>query len=322
MSMTRINYLDNTKALLIILVVIGHAIQFNLIDYQDNFIFRFIYSFHMPLFLAISGYLVYRPQVVKNVIKKRSLQLLLPFLTWAIITPFLTTGAFDIERITQSLLYPDCGLWFLYHLFVYNVIMNISEQLSKEQRKYTQGFILVAFYICMFICMYIWRTKFNFTQLCWYFPFFITGYYIRKYESIWYKQEKVIMIVAGVIFIVGMPFWMMRDDPLFYKWLNLGALFAYLYRFAIMESGLLFFFILSKKYFNNSYSVLTSLGKNTLGIYALQFLVLGYLATLFSIENIWIMIVLISLICVPCCYYITLLIREVKYLRTALIGEK
>lgn len=138
----------------------------------------------------------------------------------------------------------------------------------------------------------------------------------------WYKKEKIIIIVAGVIFIAGMPFWMMRENPLFYKWFNLGALFAYLYRFSIMESGLLFFFIISKKYFNNSYPVLASLGKNTLGIYALQFLVLGYLATLFSNVNIWIIIVLTSLICVPSCYYITILIRKVKYLRTVLIGEK
>ena len=48
----------------IILVIIGHSIQYgsgsNFIEKQmffNNYLFKFIYSFHMPLFIMISGYL-------------------------------------------------------------------------------------------------------------------------------------------------------------------------------------------------------------------------------------------------------------------------
>ena len=58
--------LDLAKGILIILVVLGHAIQYsgngNWEDSQlffDDIVFRAIYSFHMPLFMMISGYLFY-----------------------------------------------------------------------------------------------------------------------------------------------------------------------------------------------------------------------------------------------------------------------
>lgn len=48
----RLPYLDSIKGILIILVVVGHAIQYCLSTYEMNFTFRFIYSFHMPLFFC------------------------------------------------------------------------------------------------------------------------------------------------------------------------------------------------------------------------------------------------------------------------------
>lgn len=57
----RSEYLDFLKAILIITVLLGHCIQYGG-GYEDNSffdnkLFKFIYSFHMPLFMLISGYL-------------------------------------------------------------------------------------------------------------------------------------------------------------------------------------------------------------------------------------------------------------------------
>ncbi len=46
---------DIAKGVAIILVVVGHSIQFHLSEFDDNPVFRAIYSFHMPLFMAVSG---------------------------------------------------------------------------------------------------------------------------------------------------------------------------------------------------------------------------------------------------------------------------
>ena len=56
--------IDVVKAFAIISVVIGHGIQYGFSAdylrsgaYFDNVLFKIIYSYHMPLFMLISGYL-------------------------------------------------------------------------------------------------------------------------------------------------------------------------------------------------------------------------------------------------------------------------
>ena len=54
----------------------------------DNIVMKVIYSFHMPLFIAISGYLFWfsvKNHGMFNSIKKRVARLLPVCLTWAII---------------------------------------------------------------------------------------------------------------------------------------------------------------------------------------------------------------------------------------------
>lgn len=192
----RFQYLDNSKAILIVLVILGHVIQGSIEDYQHNPIFRFIYSFHMPLFLAISGYLTYKPKYDSVLIKKRAVQLLVPFVAWAFLSPVLQKGVIDIDTTFNALLYPDNGLWFLYNLFVYSAIFNISERLSEMFAK-KQELILCAFVFLLVCAMAVFKTKFNCSQLCWYLPFFVIGYYMRKYSELVEKRESLILMLGG-----------------------------------------------------------------------------------------------------------------------------
>ena len=64
MQKTRNVYIDIVKAVAIILVVFGHCIQYgsgseflSSTAFFENKVFIFIYSFHMPLFMLVSGYL-------------------------------------------------------------------------------------------------------------------------------------------------------------------------------------------------------------------------------------------------------------------------
>ncbi len=50
-------FFDNAKFLLIMLVLIGHVITINRADNRINLAtYNWIYTFHMPLFIFISGY--------------------------------------------------------------------------------------------------------------------------------------------------------------------------------------------------------------------------------------------------------------------------
>ena len=61
----RIKWIDTAKGIAIVLVVIGHVVQsyHNVNLYEDSVLFnfssRFVYSFHMPLFMLVSGMLLY-----------------------------------------------------------------------------------------------------------------------------------------------------------------------------------------------------------------------------------------------------------------------
>lgn len=47
---------DFLRGIAIFLVLLGHSIQWTDPEWQHNLLFEGIYSFHMPLFMFISGY--------------------------------------------------------------------------------------------------------------------------------------------------------------------------------------------------------------------------------------------------------------------------
>ncbi|WP_024508416.1 nodulation factor fucose acetyltransferase NolL [Bradyrhizobium sp. ARR65] len=80
--------LDFAKGVLIILVIVGHLIQYIIYGgdgFWDSASFKWIYMFHMPLFMAISGYLSSRALLGKSftqALRDRAMQLLAPMLFW------------------------------------------------------------------------------------------------------------------------------------------------------------------------------------------------------------------------------------------------
>ena len=322
MQAKRLPYLDSIKGVLIILVIIGHAIQFCIPDYEQNFCFRFIYSFHMPWFFFVSGYLANRGYYNSSVIGKRACQLLIPFIVWAFFAPLLQTDSIDIDKRLQVLIYPDKGLWFLYNLFVYSAIFNIAEFLEEKYRIrhiVTVGAVVIILYVLMFL----FHTKFNCSQLCYHIIFYGIGYYYKWLQSTCVKYNSHILnCLFGVVFALTVPFWTTNGEPLFYQYINLGGTFSYLYRYGVQVVGMLFFYNLGERYLNRSLPILQKMGISTLGIYAVQFTILRYLVEFIPIELVLSKIIVVSIIAIPLSYFAVVLIRKVKYVRLLLIGEK
>ena len=81
MAKERLIWLDSLKGWLILIVVLGHAIQYCLPEdaCENDYLWNLIYSFHMPAFMAASGFINYRS--IRNVgefVRKVPLRLLLP----------------------------------------------------------------------------------------------------------------------------------------------------------------------------------------------------------------------------------------------------
>lgn len=127
----RISYIDALRGFAIVLVVLGHAIQYSVVNFDDQPIFRLIYAFHMPLFMFISGFVYHHEERNPWLFLRKKLRfLVLPFVSWLLVSLlwFHTVNAHNaIEFLLGILKSPDAGgLWFLWVLFLIYVVMAFS----------------------------------------------------------------------------------------------------------------------------------------------------------------------------------------------------
>lgn len=110
---------DNVRGILIFLVVLGHALEyFRLHSGIGSFLYIFIYLFHMPVFVFISGYFS------KNLQKGRQTAVktfLIPYLLLNIMLSLILLAMGKIEAIL--ILSPGWTLWFLYCMFIWRLLL-------------------------------------------------------------------------------------------------------------------------------------------------------------------------------------------------------
>ena len=111
-------FLDNYKALLILLVVIGHFIE---PCYTNNVFLTIlkwvIFSFHMPAFIFISGYFSKKDMGLEKLIQK----LVIPYFVFELLYYFL----YVLVIHKETGLYfnrPKFSLWYLMSLFFWRII--------------------------------------------------------------------------------------------------------------------------------------------------------------------------------------------------------
>lgn len=137
----RKQWIDIAKGIGIILVVLGHVTK-------NRILIRIIYSFHMPLFFFLSGYLINKNCGARifdiHYIKNKFIQLILPFCEYRII---LVVYWLLIERQFREL---DVGpIWFLpVMFFTYIMISIILPYLKKLKYK---CFLLISFILLLFV---------------------------------------------------------------------------------------------------------------------------------------------------------------------------
>ncbi len=133
MRNARLDWLDTAKGLAIVLVVIGHVTSNYVTDKSADVatVFHslhwFIYSFHMPLFFMISGYL-FRSSLKKDIETTAVNKLIaygipyaaFSFLYWVVKAAAgeLVHNGVGIKDILLIPLFPLSFLWYLYALLI------------------------------------------------------------------------------------------------------------------------------------------------------------------------------------------------------------
>ena len=186
-------YWDIIKGVAIFLVVLGHSLQYFYIDsaYSNtDFLFNFIYSFHMPLFMVVSGYFAYSSfsKPIYEVFKKKFIQIMIPNVTWSLLTSILVYLNNPSKSFSFSL-----GYWYLNALWGCYVIFGIGNSLRLKCSWLVYPYILMV---------YAFGELLNISYLISMLPFFGIGLLIRKYTKFLENQYVLIFTVTFPLIIL------------------------------------------------------------------------------------------------------------------------
>lgn len=196
----RVFYYDNAKFLLIFLVVIGHFITTFIGNQVIEEIYIFIYLFHMPAFILLSGFFskgFQKPGYVLKVTKK----ILGPYFLFQIIYSFYYYVLFDESELTIAIFKPHWSLWFLLSLYCWHLMLFVFTKI-----KYS---LLIAGLLGLVVGYFdIIGGYLSLSRTIVLFPVFLLGYYMKKehFEKLISKQGKLFSAIALVVMLFVIHF--------------------------------------------------------------------------------------------------------------------
>lgn len=197
----RILTADVIKGAGIVLVVLGHAIQSNLDSFDQNIFFRIIYSFHMPLFMVVSGWFAKPGEPTR--IRKDAIRLLVPVLSWYVIQWFVTGEAAKVslaQYFFEFLKAPDLGLWFLWILFLCHAVIFGCRHLERLTG-------IAAYFIGAVALWLIPLHSFGIPMLRFNFLFFLGGYAVARNWSAIAPYRTWVVSLSAVTWPIAFHFW-------------------------------------------------------------------------------------------------------------------
>ena len=186
----RIGYLDYVKLATIYLVIVGHVLKMMVHGYAvGGRLISFIYSFHMPLFMLLSGYFLSSKlgqMPVVELLRKKGRQLLLPALTCTFICCIYLWLTKEHPNYRDEII---GNSWFLKTLFVYYVLFGLLKRLPVND-----WVLCVASCTALFVIPGCTSLQVNLL-----FPYFWGGYLLRKYsilERICFSWRYALVVVS------------------------------------------------------------------------------------------------------------------------------
>ena len=202
--MVRIQYLDLAKGIAILCVLIGHFMQYAT-DSEAmttrTLLWEFIYSFHMPLFMLLSGYFIHFDIDIER-LRKRFMCLIVSGILWSSIIALtlyvLVNYAHFRNPIEDQTFFLRVfkQFWFLSCLFFCYIAGVMSVSIIKNE--------VMAFVVSTLLLM-IFCVEENF-HIAFLYPYMWMGYYMRKHHVI-EKMSWSIIFSLSVAFIVLLMFW-------------------------------------------------------------------------------------------------------------------
>lgn len=219
---------DNAKAFLVTLVIVGHLTTTDIApsrEWVDN-LAKFIYFFHMPVFMIISGRFS-RGRIERREYGKAICQILIPYL-------ILETGiiliysALNIKQSNFAYIYPMFGLWYLFVLFIYLVITPTFLKL-----RHPMILALLAVLLSLFLPSTLYG---GFHRALTFYPFFLFGYFTSKMDFSFCKRWwfRLISFLFFVALLISLLLW---GDRFVFQIFNLRVAYGELEKNQLLVIG-------------------------------------------------------------------------------------
>lgn len=330
LAVSRIAYLDLVKCVAIWLVLWGHAIT-QLMNHElgQNPAYVFIYSFHMPLFMMVSGFFARSSfkLTAKELVWKKFKQLIWPALIfgalWYGTDLLLGNREFSVMGVIR---FEAEAYWFLKSLFFAYLIGYLAFKCGRYKW-------LAIIASCALFCLLQLRGQ-TFFKMGNMLPFFYLGMFIKEWIPWIHRNKYIWMLIALVIFACAFYFYSLdyAFAVYFFKTLTWESLGNWMYYLLVGLSGSLMVItacmIICEKLGETSIvRALSKIGQHTLSIYLLQKLLLEILLPHFwKVEmNLWIFDLaftpFIAFVFLFICYGITKLIKQNCYTKALFLGE-
>lgn len=289
----RNSYIDVIKGISIISVVFGHCIQygsgsdfFELADYYSDWLFKLIYSFHMPLFAVISGYLFFfsiQKRSSKEILIKQFRTLVIPIIAWTLTITFADTVVrlfFGNFRISFSWFKDTIrlcltNLWFLWGIFYCSLAVIFIHKLFRDS---------ITAYLLLLPVLLLIPNRLNSDFYVFLYPYFIGGYLFNKHSLAVTVNNSRKSIRYFTIIIIAVIYFVMLANYRYEHFVYttgvsliggdaLQRLSTDIYRWAIGFLGSILVMVsvkLCMGFCEKLNKIIASLGTKTMGIYIIS----------------------------------------------------
>lgn len=196
----RIFVFDNIKALLIVLVVIGHAADYYTKDSEAmRIFFVYTYLFHMPLFIFIAG-LFSKSAILKDTFKlEKVANFLILYFILKVLYYFTLNIWFGNENYSFNLLTENGVPWFMFAMAAWLCI-------ARAVRKIPYWITLLTSLLISLAIGYTEAGDFLvLSRIFVFLPFFLLGLYIKPKALVEELQSKTLKIVSiGILLTIAL----------------------------------------------------------------------------------------------------------------------
>lgn len=298
-TQTRNYLIDNSKGLLIFLVVLGHSLEFIRKDFEiARLLYVFIYEFHMPVFVFISGYLSKNIEKGrKNAVKNFLIPFLLFNIIWnslELIGPLFLHGKFSEPSNAQAFSFftPGWALWYIFAMFLWKIFL-------PDLLKFKNVFILSVIVGIIVKLSGEFGAYMALSRTITFAPFFLAGYYsteenfkkLKKFTKFKFlnKLPALLILILGILIAFIFVNYLNIPDEFFwadrsYTNFNINMITGILLYIAVYVIGFAFVYVFINL-LSNRKTFLSKIGKNTLSVYFLHTYFIGGILGLTSLMS-------------------------------------